>query len=90
MLAKILDDIENSVIIVTTWEPADLMSGASDLAVYPYCQERGIALYVSEMMHLKVYSVGLNSAIVATGNVSRHGLMPGGNYEAAVIADRNC
>ena len=87
LLAKLLDDIENHVVIVTTWEPADLLSGASDLAVYPYCQERRIALYVSEMMHLKVYSVGLNSAIVATGNVSWRGLMPEGNYEAAAEAE---
>ncbi len=84
ILANLLDGIENSVVIVTTWEPVDLLSGASDLEVYTYCQERRIALYVSEMMHLKVYSVGLNSAIVATGNISRRGLMPEGNYEAAV------
>ena len=88
VLAKILDSVENHVVIVTTWEPADLLSGSSDLAVYSYCQERGIALYVSEMMHLKVYSAGLNSAIVATGNISRRGLMPEGNYEAAVEVER--
>ena len=87
VLANLLDGIESSVVIITTWEPADLMSGASDLAVYPYCQKHGIALYVSEMMHLKVYSVGLNSAIVATGNVSRRGLMPEGSYEAATLVE---
>lgn len=84
ILAKLLDNIENHVAIVTTWNPLDLLSGASDLEVYSYCRERGITLYVSEMMHLKVYSAGLSSAIVATGNVSRRGLMPGGNYEAAI------
>lgn len=88
VLARLLDNICNRAVIVTTWEPADLLSGASDLAVYPYCRERGIALYVSEMMHLKVYSAGLNSAIIATGNVSRRGLMPEGNYEAAVAVER--
>lgn len=87
VLARLLDDIQNRTVIVTTWEPADLLSGSSDLAVYPYCRERGVALYVSEMMHLKVYSVGLNSAIIATGNVSRRGLMPEGNYEAAVAVE---
>ena len=88
VLAKLLDNIGNKVVLVTTWEPTDLLSGSSDLAVYPYCRERGIALYVSEMLHLKVYSVGLDSAIVATGNISRRGLMPEGNYEAA--ADVEC
>ena len=84
VLARLLDDIENRIVIVTTWEPVDLLSGASDLAVYSYCRERGISMYVSEAMHLKVYSVGLGSAIISTGNVSRRGLMPEGNYEAAV------
>lgn len=87
VLARLLDNIENRTVIVTTWEPTDLLSGSSDLAVYPYCRERGIALYVSEMMHLKVYSVGLDSAIVATGNVSWRGLMPEGNYEAAAAVE---
>lgn len=87
VLARLLDNICNRTVIVTTWEPADLLSGASDLAVYPYCRKRGIALYVSELMHLKVYSAGLNSAIIATGNVSRRGLMPGGNYEVAVAVE---
>lgn len=88
VLARLLDDIRNRTVIVTTWEPMDLLSGASDLAVYPYCRKRGISLYVNEMMHLKVYSAGLSSAIIATGNVSRRGLMPEGNYEAAVAVER--
>lgn len=88
VLARLLDDIKNRTVVVTTWEPADLLSGSSDLAVYPYCRERGIALYVSERMHLKVYSVGLDSAIVATGNISWRGLMPEGNYEAAVFVEQ--
>ncbi|MXY60945.1 MAG: phosphatidylserine/phosphatidylglycerophosphate/cardiolipin synthase family protein [Cenarchaeum sp. SB0665_bin_23] len=87
VLAKLLNGIENSIVIVTTWEPTDLLSGASDISVYPYCQARGITLYVSEMMHLKVYSIGLNSAILATGNISYRGLMPKGNYEAAVYIE---
>ena len=88
VLARLLEDVENRTVIVTTWEPADLLSGSSDLAVYPYCQERGTALYVSEALHLKVYSAGLDSAMVATGNISRRGLMPDGNYEAATTVER--
>ena len=60
VLARLLDNINNRTVIVTTWEHVDLLSGASDLAIYPYCRERCTALYVSEMMHLKVYSAGLN------------------------------
>ena len=38
-------------------------------------------------MHLKMYSIGLSSAILATGNVSNRGMMPDGNYEAATFLD---
>lgn len=88
VLAKLLEGVENRVVIVTTWKPVDLLSNSSDLEVYPYCRERNIALYVNETLHLKVYSVGLDSAIIATGNISRHGLMPDGNYEAATTVER--
>ena len=87
ILEKLLDGLVSKTVIITTWEPRDLLSGASDLAVYQFCRERRIALYVSEKMHLKVYSVGLSSAVVATGNVSSRGLIKGGNYEAAVLVN---
>ena len=56
--------------------------------MYPYCRERGIALYVNNNMHIKVYSTGLDSAVLATGNVSHRGLMPGGNHEAGTLLER--
>ena len=83
VLERLIAGIPNRMVIVTTWEPKDIQYGSSELALYPFCQEHNIALYVSENMHLKVYSVGLTSAILATGNVSHRGLLPDGNYEAA-------
>lgn len=85
VLDKLLNGMRNNIVVVTTWNPWDILTGSSDLSLYPYCKERRIALYVSEDMHLKVYSVGLESAILATGNVSNRGLMPGGNYEAGIM-----
>ena len=81
---KLLDGVRNRVVIVTTWNPADLRSGSSDIGLYPFCRQRGYALYANEDLHLKLYSVGLLDAVLATGNVSCRGLLPGGNYEAAV------
>ncbi len=85
VLERLLDGLRNKMVIVTTWEPRDIQFGSSDLGLYPYCQERNIALYISENMHLKAYSVGLDSAILATGNVSHRGLLPDGNYEAGTL-----
>ena len=86
VVKELLDGLRNKVVIITTWEPKDILLGSSDLSLYPFCREHKIALYVSKSMHLKVYSVDLESAILATGNVSRHGLY-GGNYEAATLIE---
>ncbi len=85
ILEKLLEGLQNRVVIVTTWEPTDILSGSSEIGLYPFCKERGISLYVSQGMHLKVYSVDLTDAILATGNVSRRGLMPDGNYEVGTL-----
>ncbi len=87
VLEKLLKDIQNRIVIVTTWKPRDIQFGSSELALYPYCRERNISLYVSEDMHLKVYSMGLASAILATGNISHRGLLPDGNYEVATLIE---
>ena len=87
VLESLLEGIPNKTVIVTTWEPGDIQTGSSELSLYPFCQRRNVALYVSQGLHLKAYSVGLVSAILATGNVSRRGLLPGGNYEAATKLD---
>ena len=87
VLEKLLDGIKNRAVLVTTWKPRDIQFGSSELSLYSFCQERDIALYVSENMHLKVYSVGLSSAILATGNVSQRGLLPEGNYEAGIMIE---
>ena len=87
VLEKLLEGITNRVVIVTTWEPRDILSGSSELSLYPFCRMHDIALYVSTNMHLKVYSIGLTSAILATGNISCRGLLPNGNYEAAIKLD---
>ena len=73
------------LLLLPTWKPTDIQIGSSDLSLYPYCMKRGITLYVSRNMHLKVYSANFDSAILATGNVSRRGLLPGGNHEAGTL-----
>ncbi len=87
VLERLLEGIQNKIVLVTTWEPKDIQFGSSELALYLFCQERDIALYVSENLHLKVYSIGLNNAILTTGNISHRGLLPDGNYEAGIILE---
>lgn len=88
ILAKLVENIPNKIIIITTWEPNDLLSGSSELELYPFCKEKKITLYINNKIHLKVYSIGLKSAIVASGNISHNGLMPGGNHECGAFVDK--
>jgi len=88
ILEILLEGIENQISIITTWHINDLISGSSELKLYQFCKEQNIALYIHNKIHLKMYSVNLESAIVASGNISHNGLMDGGNYEAGVLVDK--
>ena len=88
ILAKLLEGIENKIIIITTWHPNDLLSGSSELELYPFCKENKITLYINNKIHLKVYSLNLETTIMSSGNISQKGLMPEGNYEAGVFVEK--
>ena len=88
ILKKLLEEIDSQITIITTWKINDLISGSSELELYQFCKENNITLYIHNKIHLKVYSVNMESAIVASGNISQNGLMEGGNYEAGVLVDK--
>ncbi len=88
ILAKLIANVKNKIIIITTWHPNDLLSGSSELELYSFCKENKITLYINNKIHLKVYSINLESGIVASGNISHNGLMPDGNYEVATIIEK--
>ena len=83
ILSKLTDGIKN-ITIISTWHMNDLLRGSSELELYPFCQEHNYKLYVNNKIHLKVYSVALDTAIVATGNISEKGL-EGKNEECGVM-----
>ena len=84
IIARLLEGLPGRAVIITSWTPANIQNGSSELTLYPYCMEHGHTLYVNERIHLKIYSVGLADAIISSGNVSVRGLMPGGNHEIGV------
>ena len=60
---------------------------SSELELYPYCKQKNIKLYHNEDLHLKAYSINLESMILATGNISQRGLMPDGNLELGKLIE---
>ena len=51
ILSQLLSDIKNRTIIITTWEPNDLLSGASELELYTFCKQNNFFLY---FVYLKI------------------------------------
>lgn len=87
VLEKLIDGLKNKIVIVTTWKPQDIQFGSSEIELYPFCKKSNITLYINNHVHLKVYSIGLSSMILATGNVSNRGLLPEGNHEAGIMIE---
>lgn len=87
-LEKLIDGLDNKIIIITDWSKRNLIAGSSELELYPFCKERKITLYHNERLHLKAYSVNLEDMILATGNISERGLMPEGNLELGVFIEQ--
>lgn len=88
VLSKLIENIPNPKTIITSWKPDDILSGSSELSLYPYCKENDIILYINNKVHLKVYSINLESAIIGSGNISNNGLLPMGNFEIAELVEK--
>lgn len=59
---------------VVRWRSEDLVSGVSDLDVYPFLRERGVRLYASPRLHMKLYVYESNWALATSANLTRRGL----------------
>jgi hypothetical protein len=91
-LTNLLDESSKSVnvAIITTWKPADLALGYSDLKLYPFCEKRNIPLLLNKNIHLKAIIIdNMKSAYIGSGNITNAGLAIGNrfNYELGVIND---
>jgi hypothetical protein len=74
-LETLLEDVTlPAVTIVTTWEPDDVLRGASDPEIYPYLADRGWTLLLRPRLHAKLLVVDWCSALVSTANITQAGL----------------
>jgi hypothetical protein len=66
--------------IIVRWEVEDLCKGVSDIALYQYCIENGIALYRNTRLHMKVFWNNQDSIVFGSANVTGRGLGEKNNY----------
>jgi len=90
-LKALLDNVQSCRAIFVRWETKDLITGASDLEIYPYCKEKGITLFRNKRLHLKAYVEGYKKILIGSPNISSRGLnFPESdfyNYELATVVD---
>jgi hypothetical protein len=70
-LQALASSTEKINMVVVRWEPRDLITGASDLEIYPYLKERGITLYRNPRLHLKAFVANYKSAFFGSANISQ-------------------
>lgn len=60
--------------IVTRWTAHDIVTGVSDIYIYPYLKSRNIPFYINDSIHLKLFVFESNKAFHTSGNVTARGL----------------
>lgn len=70
-LSRLLDSIPDGVqiTVVTRWRVADLLSGASDLAVYDIIKSKGAKLYIRHDLHAKYFAAD-DTCLIGSANVT--------------------
>jgi hypothetical protein len=60
--------------VIVRWTGKDLVTGVSDIEIYPYLREKGIALFRHESIHLKLFVYSKSLAFHTSGNITLRGL----------------
>ncbi|MCF8342583.1 MAG: hypothetical protein K9I82_16520 [Chitinophagaceae bacterium] len=66
--------------IIVRWEIEDLCKGVSDIELYHYCLDNGIALYRNTRLHMKAIWNNLDIVFFGSANVTGRGLGQKNNY----------
>jgi hypothetical protein len=80
---SVIPDDGNETVVVTTWKEEEIRSGVSDPRVFEVARERDYFFKAYRPLHLKVYSWGIESAIIGSANLTGTGmgLSPESNEE---------
>lgn len=90
-LKALIDEQNNIKAVFVRWETRDLILGSSDLEIYPFLRDRGIALYRNTRLHLKAYVDDYKKCFLTSANISARALnlpaYPNYNYEIGTLVD---
>ena len=60
--------------IVTRWRKLDIISGVSDIEVYPYLKKYNIKLYHHNSIHMKIFIKNKKDFLFGSANITEAGL----------------
>lgn len=66
--------------IIVRWEIEDLCKGVSDIELYHYCLDNGIALFRNTRLHMKAIWNNQDSVLFGSANITGKGLGEKNNY----------
>lgn len=60
--------------VVTRWRASDVISGVSDIGVYPLLKRRGVQLLVNDALHMKLFVFDDGAGFITSANITSTGL----------------
>lgn len=91
-LKLLIDEQDNVKAIFVRWEAKDIITGSSDLEIYPYLKSKGISLYRNPRIHLKAYLDEYTRCFLTSANISSRALnipvFNNYNYEIGAIVEK--
>ena len=73
--------------LIVRMKPEDILAGATDLELYPYCKQHGWNMFFRLDLHAKTYIFDNLRCVLGSANATSSGLSIGGigNYEMAAL-----
>ena len=80
-----------NVQVIARWQKRDIIFGASDLAVFKICKQKGWSFGISQKLHGKLYIIDSSSILLGSANLTGKGLglTPHPNIEFGVEIPAN-
>jgi phosphatidylserine/phosphatidylglycerophosphate/cardiolipin synthase-like enzyme len=81
--------IRDQITIVSRWNLSDIVSGSTDVEIYPWLRNKGISLKIHPTLHAKYYRID-DSVWTGSANLTRNGLsdQQGANFEILTYLSR--
>ena len=79
-LVESCTDTEN-LHVISNWQEQSIVSGSTDIEIYPYLEDLKVPLYSNKTIHLKLFIFKDGTVFHTSGNVSRRGLGLGSDNE---------